>query len=101
MKWLPSVFPMPARAAMQSIVNVFCYGAGFDRIIHFDSIKMKADDSHVALHTALQGKVIWKSQDKNVVKAEEGKVKAVAAGKTLVVAEDEKGNCEYWDVVVE
>ena len=85
----------------KSVINVFCYGAGFDRIIHFDSVKMKADASHVALHTALQGKVIWKSQDKKVVKAEEGKMKPVSAGNTLGVAEDEKGNCEYWNVAVE
>ena len=85
----------------KSIVNVFCYGAGFDRIIHFDSVKMKADTSHITLHSALQGKVSWKSQDKKVVKAEEGKLKPVAAGNTLVVAEDEKGNCEYWDIAVE
>ena len=85
----------------KSVINVFCYGAGFDRIIHFDSVKMKADASHVALHTALQGKVIWKSQDKKVVKAEEGKMKPVSAGNTLVVAEDEKGNFEYWNVAVE
>ena len=85
----------------KSVINIFCYGAGFDRIIHFNSVKMKADASHVALHTALQGKVIWKSQDKKVVKAEEGKMKPVSAGNTLVVAEDEKGNCEYWNVAVE
>ena len=85
----------------KSVINVFCYGAGFDWIIHFDSVKMKADASHVALHAALQGKVIWKSQDKKVVKAEEGKMKPVSAGNTLVVAEDEKGNCEYWNVAVE
>ena len=85
----------------KSVINVFCYGAGFDRIIHFDSVKMKSDTSHVALHTALQGKVIWKSQDKEVVKAEEGVMKPVSAGNTLVVAEDEKGNCEYWNVAVE
>ena len=85
----------------KSITNVFCYGAGFDRTIHFDSIKMKADAPHIALHTALQGKVVWKSQNKKVVKAEEGKIKPVSTGNTLVVAEDEKGNCEFWDVAVE
>ena len=85
----------------KSVANVFCYGAGFDRIIHFDSVKMKANSSHAALHTALQGKVTWKSRNKKVVKAEEGKIKPVAAGNTLVVAEDETGNCEYWDVTVE
>ena len=80
---------------------MFCYGAGFDRIIHFDSVKMKADSSHATLHTALQGKVTWKSRNKKIVKAEEGKIKPVAAGNTLVVAEDETGNCEYWNVTVE
>lgn len=85
----------------KSVINVFCYGAGFDRIIHYDCMKMKAGASYVTLHTALKGKVTWKSQDKNVVKAEEGKIEPVAAGNTLVVAEDETGNCEYWDVTVE
>ena len=85
----------------KNILNVFCYGAGFDRIIHFDSVKMKAYASHIALHTALQGKVDWKSQDKNVARAEKGTIEPVSAGNTLVVAEDEKGNCEYWNVSVE
>ena len=85
----------------KSVLNVFCYGAGFDRTIHFDNIKMKADGSGIALHTVLQGKVAWKSQDIKVVKAEEGKIVPVAAGNTLVMAEDEKGNCEYWNVAVE
>ena len=85
----------------KSVMNVFCYGAGFDRIIHFDSVKMKAGASHITLHSALQGKAAWKSQDINVVKAEEGKINPVAAGKTMVVAEDEKGDCEYWVITVE
>ena len=96
-----TVFSVIVIDLKKSVINVFCYGAGFDRIIHFDSVKVKAGASHVALHTALQGKVIWKSQDKKVVKAEEGKMKPVSAGNTLVVAEDEKGNCEYWNVAVE
>ncbi len=84
-----------------SVVKIFCYGAGFDRTIHFDNLKMKAGSSHIALHTGLKGKVSWKSKDKKVVKAEEGKIQPVAAGKTIVVAEDENGNCEYWAVTVD
>ena len=85
----------------ENVENVFCYGAGFDRTIHFDSVKMKTSSSPFALRTALKGTVTWKSQGKKVVTVSEGKVTPVSVGNTLVVATDEKGNCEYWNVMVE
>lgn len=85
----------------QSIVNVFCYGAGFDRIIHFDGLKMKELSSNINLHTVLKGKVTWTSQKNNIVQVSDGEIKPVSVGNTLVVAEDENGNCEYWDITVQ
>ena len=96
-----TVFSVIVIDLQKNVENVFCYGAGFDRTIHFDSVKMKTSSSPVALRTALQGNVTWKSQDKKIVTVSEGKITPVSVGYTLVVAADEKGNCEYWNVIVE
>ena len=96
-----TVFSVIVIDLQKNVENVFCYGAGFDRTIHFASIKMKTPSSPVALHTVFQGNVTWKSQDIKVVTVSEGKVTPVSVGYTLVVATDEKGNCEYWNVMVE
>ena len=85
----------------KSVVNIFCYGAGFNRIIHFDSLKVKAFSPHITLHTVLKGEITWTSRKNKIVKVSDGKIKPVSFGNTLVVAEDENGNCEYWDVTVE
>ena len=95
-----TVFSVIVIDLKENVENVFCYGAGFDRIIHFDSLKMKVS-SPVTLHTALQGNIVWKCRGKKVATVSGGTVTPVSAGNTLVVATDAKGNCEYWNVTVE
>ena len=95
-----TVFSVIVIDLKENVENVFCYGAGFDRIIHFGSLKMKVS-SPVTLHTALQGNIVWKCRGKKVATVSGGTVTPVSAGNTLVVATDAKGNCEYWNVTVE
>ena len=96
-----TVFSVIVIDLKKNVENVFCYGAGLDRTIHFDTLKIKESSSPVTLRTALQGNVVWKSQGKKVVAVSEGTVTPVSAGNTLVVATDANGNCEYWNVMVE
>ena len=96
-----TVFSVVVIDLQKNVENVFCYGAGFDRTIHFDSVKMKTSSSPVVLRTSLQGNLTWKSQEKKVLTVSEGKITPVSVGNTLIVAADEKGNCEYWNVMVE
>ena len=98
---MSTVFSVIVIDLQKNVENVFCYGAGFDRTVHFDSLKMKTSSSPVTLRTALHGNVTWKSQDDKAVTVSEGKITPVSAGNTLIVATDEKGNCEYWNVMVE
>lgn len=96
-----TVFSVIVIDLQKNVENVFSYGAGFDRTIHFDTLKMKESSTPVTLRTALQGNVVWKSQGKKVVTVSEGTVAPVSVGNTLVIATDANGNCEYWNVMVE
>jgi len=81
----------------KNIEYVYCYGAGFDRIIHYNVLHVLKP---ATLNTLLAGTITWESQNIKVATVLNGIVTPVARGNTMVIAKDSHGNCEYWNVEV-
>lgn len=87
-----TVFSVIVIDLKKNIEYVFSYGAGFDRIIHFKSIKLGAP---LELTTMLNGKITWSTRDNKVATVKNGIIVPGTVGNTLIVAKNDEGNCEY------
>lgn len=79
------------------ILYSYHYGAGIDRIVHYDSLLVSGS---ATVRSTLFGTLTWSTNNSSVVVVNEGIITAIGTGNALALATDVNGNIEMWNVSV-